>query len=383
MDVQGNAGRSGPSRVNIVFRVDASLKIGTGHVMRCLTLADALKAIGAQCHFISRKHPGNLNALILQRGHTLSALPYSPVECNKEENDPPHADWLESSWQDDAIQTAELFLFQRADWLVLDHYALDYRWEKLLTDKARRIMVIDDLADRVHACDLLLDQSLGRSAEDYASKVPADCQLLLGPRFALLRPEFAQLRAGSLQRRQKTPTRNLLISMGGGDAPNATTRIMRSLCGLLDSKWALQVVMGANAPWTAEVDAMARSMPCPTSVLVNTPHMAKLMNEADIAIGAAGSTSWERCCLGLPTIMLVMADNQVSIARQLMQVDAATIIQSIDSIELQLPLALTNLSTPSQLHKMSMAAADVTDGEGTARVCNLLARYSGAHFEQA
>lgn len=369
--------------MNIVFRVDASLKIGTGHVMRCLTLADALKANGAQCHFISREHPGNLNALILQRGHTLSALHYSPVECNKEENDPPHADWLESSWQDDAVQTAELFLFQRADWLVLDHYALDYRWERLLADKAHHIMVIDDLADRVHACDLVLDQSLGRSTEDYASKVPTDCQLLLGPRFALLRPEFAQLRAGSLQRRQKAPARNLLISMGGGDAPNATTMIMRSLCGVLDGKWTLQVVMGPNAPWTAEVDAIARSMPCPTNVLVNTPHMAKLMGEADIAIGAAGSTSWERCCLGLPTIMLVMADNQAGIAQQLMQVGATTLIQSIDSIETQLPLALKSLSTPSQLHQMSLAAADVTDGKGAARVCNLLARYSGVPFEQA
>ncbi|OBY92288.1 UDP-2,4-diacetamido-2,4,6-trideoxy-beta-L-altropyranose hydrolase [Pseudomonas sp. AU11447] len=363
--------------MKIVFRVDASLRIGTGHVMRCLTLADALKANGAQCHFISREHPGNLNALIQQREHTLGTLPYSPTEYSEEENAPPHASWLETSWEEDAIQTAEQLVGARADWLILDHYALDYRWEKLLAEKTRHIMVIDDLADRLHACDLLLDQNLGRSADDYARRVPAACRLLLGPQFALLRPEFAQLRDRSLQRRQKVQARSLLISMGGGDTPNATTRIMHSLRGVLDSQWTLQVVMGANALRTAEVDAVARSMPCPTSVLVNTPHMAKLMVEADIAIGAAGSTSWERCCLGLPSIMLVMADNQERIATQLQQVGAAALIQSIDSIETQLPLALQSLCAPSQLHLMALAAADVTDGKGTERVIELLTQHPG------
>lgn len=123
---------------------------------------------------------------------------------------------------------------------------------------------------------------------------------------------------------------------------------------------------------------MARSMRCPTSVLVNTPHMAKLMNEADIAIGAAGSTSWERCCLGLPSIMLVMADNQAGIAQQLMQIGAAAVIQSIDSIETQLPLALQGLCVPTQLHSMAQAAAAVTDGMGAARVSELLTPNSGA-----
>ncbi|WP_160286036.1 UDP-2,4-diacetamido-2,4,6-trideoxy-beta-L-altropyranose hydrolase [Pseudomonas knackmussii] len=364
--------------MNIVFRVDASLQMGTGHLMRCLTLADALKAQGASCHFICREHPGNLNAVVVQRGHSLSVLPYAPGAPLSDPVAPAHAEWLGASWKDDAIQTLELLADETADWLIVDHYALDRRWESQVAKHCRRLMVIDDLADRDHECDVLLDQNLGRQEQDYSQRVPPSCQLLLGPQFSLLRPEFAQLREQSLAGRAGRKLQNLLISMGGVDADNATGQVLEGLRSIVDPHWNIQVVMGATAPWRAAVEALAQSMPCHTKVLVNTSNMAELMSKADLAIGAAGSTSWERCCLGLPSIMLILAENQRGIAEHLKLNGAATLIDSSNSVAELLPIEIDELRSAEKLTQMSSAAERITDGLGTERVTEILARQAGS-----
>jgi len=141
----------------ISFRVDASLQIGTGHVMRCLTLADALKAAGASCRFICREHPGHLLGLIRQRGHAAIALPEIVVDLSPAAREhpfqPAHADWLGADWPTDAGQTQMALQGLVSDWLIVDHYALDARWESAVKTKYRKLMVIDDLADREHICD--------------------------------------------------------------------------------------------------------------------------------------------------------------------------------------------------------------------------------------
>src|ERR1035437_405447 len=203
--------------LRIAFRTDASLQMGSGHVMRCLTLADALKAQGAQCQFISRAHPCNLIEVIRQRGYMVNIL-VAPVQQaqaaikniaatvqgaqQKPPHEPAHAAWLGSTWQADAQETTVVLATLQPDWLVVDHYALDQRWEEVLAAHCLQLLVIDDLADRPHRCDLLLDQNLGRQPQDYANLVPAHCQVLTGPNYALLRPEFVALRHYSLQRRQ-------------------------------------------------------------------------------------------------------------------------------------------------------------------------------------
>jgi len=354
--------------MNIVFRVDASLKMGTGHLMRCLTLADALKAKGANCHFISREHPGNLNTAILQRGHLLSVLPFVSTELQLDSTCAPHADWLGTTWQNDAIQTLERIAGVWVDWLIVDHYALDHRWERQVAKHCGRLFVIDDLADRNHDCSILLDQNLGRQAKDYSQRVPSSCQLLLGPQFSLLRPEFVQLREQSLAHREGRRLGNLLISMGGVDAQNVTGKILVSLQPVVDQQWNIQIVMGSSAPWITEIEALAKRMPCSTKVLINTNKMAELMSEADLAIGAAGSTSWERCCLGLPSIILILADNQRGIGEQLETAGVAVLIKSLSSINMELPKQLEYFSNPTHLHKMAKAAEKITDGNGTLRV---------------
>ena len=353
----------------IVFRVDASLQIGTGHVMRCLALADVLRGQGADCQFICREHAGHLAAQIRRRGYATHAL-RAPVEGGTPgipSSDAPqlaHAQWLGTTQQQDAVECAPILAELHPDWLIVDHYALDTRWETALRPHYRKLMAVDDLADRRHQCDLLLDQTFGRTVEDYRPWVPATCTVLCGSNFALLRPEFADLRAYSLRRRAKPQLKHLLISMGGVDKDNSTAQVMKALeLSDLPADCRISVVMGATAPWLADVRRQAVRMPWPVEVRVNVVDMAHLMADSDLAIGAAGSTAWERCCLGLPSIMRVLADNQRFIAEQLHEAGAAMVLDqaSFCSRIESLPLA-----------QMSVSAARIVDGLGAARVVTQL-----------
>lgn len=365
--------------IRLCFRVDASLQIGTGHVMRCLTLAEAFQKTGAQCHFISRAHNGHLLDHIRQRGFSLTVLPIDPSESAVRQQRvegssvAAHADWLGCDWLTDAEQTRAVLNDYQPDWLVVDHYALDQRWEQALQANSRKLMVIDDLADRPHQCDLLLDQNLGRQAGDYANLAPPGCKLLVSPQYALLRPEFATLRSYSLQRRLQPVIKNILITMGGVDQPNATSRVLQTLkhCRLPEDCH-ISVVMGSQAPWLTQVQALARDMPWPTQVLVNINDMAKCMADSDLAIGAAGGTSWERCCLGLPSLMVVLADNQKSGAHALQEAKAAHLLGNLTDIEMKLPLAIQEIisshTSQHMLREMSAAAAGLTDGLGLHKI---------------
>lgn len=367
--------------MKVVFRADASLQMGSGHVMRCLTLADALKAKGAKCHFISRAHPGHLLDHIRQRGFEVNCLPAPAQEVQalgkiinasglSTETVPIHSDWLGCDWQTDAVQTADILVALQPDWLVTDHYALAQPWEAALKPHYKNLMVIDDLADRTHACDLLLDQNLGRLPNDYINLVPAACLVLTGPHYALLRPEFAELREYSLWRRGNAPhLKQLLITMGGVDQTNATGQVLQALKSTaLPADCRITVVMGSTAPWVDNNRELAGKMPWPTEVVVNVNDMAQRMAGSDLAIGAAGSTSWERCCLGLPTLIVVLADNQRGIAAGLERVGAANVLSLNNSNQFagMLRLAVGHFANNKiALMTVGQAAAKVTNGCGT------------------
>lgn len=358
--------------MHIAFRTDASLQIGTGHVMRCLTLADALRERGAHCNFICRPHVGHLLDLIAERGHNVLALPALPESgaATQNTNGTFHADWLGVDWATDAAETQQILSAMMAgellDWLVVDHYALEQRWEQILSTNAKRIMVIDDLADRHHDCDLLLDQNLGCSKQDYVALIPPSAGTLLGPKFALLRPEFAALRPQSLVRRsQNQQLQHLLITMGGVDKDNVTCQVLTTLNACtLPSELSITVVMGPHAPWLEQVREVASAMPWSTQVLVGVDNMAQLMADSDLAIGAAGSTSWERCCLGLPSLVLVLADNQKAGAEALQISGAAVALKECQQLRELFSEWLATTAIGSTLAFMSNAAASVTDGVG-------------------
>ena len=341
----------------IAFRVDAATRIGTGHVMRCLTLAHALRNAGADCTFICRAHDGNLIKIITRQGFTTKILPVSATSDNT-----PYADWLGATWQTDAEQTREALKGTRSDWLIVDHYALDAQWENAMRAYCGRLMVIDDLAEHPHDCDLLLDQNLGRAEADYDDLLTAGCKRLIGPRFALLRPEFARLRPESLERRREPRLKELLVTMGGVDQNNATGKVLEALKGCtLPNDLHITVVMGPHAPWIESVQHQATTMAWVTDVRTNVVDMAQLMTNSDLAIGAAGSASWERSCLGVPSLILVLADNQATIANALHEHGAAILVTSVTDICKFLPQAVT-------MARISKTASKMVDGGGVRRV---------------
>lgn len=355
--------------MNVVFRADASLEIGTGHVMRCLSLADAVRTQGAHCRFICRAQAGHLEEVIRSRGYAVSLLPL-PTDIQdlalKSDRPMPYAQWLGVSWQDDLTQTLAAFAeTDDCDWLVVDHYALDSNWERRMREVSRHLMVIDDLADRPHDCDLLVDQNLGRVPADYVNYVPATCKILTGSQYALLNPEFARLRARSLGRRDGvTDVQHLLISLGGVDKDNATGNVLAALqpCDL-PINCRITVVMGPSAPWLNSVRSQAASMPWPTRVLVNVKTMAQLMLESDLAIGAAGTTSWERCCMGLPAVVIALAENQYCGAAALAR--AGAVVSMGAKVGLSSGLLANALSQArSSIQTLARNAAALCDGTG-------------------
>lgn len=290
---------------NIAFRVDASSQIGTGHFMRCLTLADALKQRGTQIRFVSRHMPEHLRDMLVVNGHEFMLLDSSPSDAISDGLT--HAHWLGASQHADAQDTVQVLSDQIWDWLIVDHYALDACWESALRQTAKNILVIDDIADRQHDCDLLLDQNYYADMNSrYTGKVPPHCQLLLGPRYALLREEFRRMRK---QVKPRTgPVKRILIFFGGVDADNYTGRAIEALANIGISDLHVDVVIGAQHPFREqlEITCAKHGFFCH----VQTNRMAELMAVADLAIGAGGSATWERCCLGLTTLTICTADNQ-------------------------------------------------------------------------
>jgi UDP-2,4-diacetamido-2,4,6-trideoxy-beta-L-altropyranose hydrolase len=356
--------------MNVVFRVDASIHIGTGHVMRCLTLADELTQQGHECWFICREHPGHLGDVIISKGYNFSLLTAKTVATLQLEKSASadYAHWLGVPWQEDANQTLDAIKKIKVDWLVVDHYALDSKWESVVRKVCSHIMVIDDLGDREHLCDVLVDQNYGSTAAKYQLKVPGGCKLLTGANYSLLRPEFSEWREKSLSRRGNPVLRHVLITMGGTDPDNYTGQILEALrtCRLPDNL-VITVVLGETAPHCDAVQSLALKMPVRTEVKVNVKNMAELMARADLAIGAAGATTWERCCLGLPTLQMVLAQNQAEIGNCLAKRGAALLIHKADEIE----LLITSIDT-QMLKALSAESCEITDGLGVFKVVEIL-----------
>jgi UDP-2,4-diacetamido-2,4,6-trideoxy-beta-L-altropyranose hydrolase len=339
--------------------------MGTGHVMRCLTLAQVLKENGANIEFICRKHKGNLIDKIRSNGfvvHELELFGEADVDTKLA-----HSHWLGATQQQDADDCIDIFKAKRVDWLIVDHYSLDEQWQKRLRLYCEKLMVIDDLADRKHQSDILLDQTFGRQQEDYSGRTPEGCELLLGSEYALLRPEFSKWRAYSLERRSKPEFKQLLVNMGGVDVNNVTENVLDELklCNL-PNDMNITVVMGGSAPHLESVKSKAITLPWKTEVKVDVGNMAEIMANTDIAIGAAGSTTWERCCLGLPTIQIVVADNQIDIAKNL---DSINVIQLHDS-KRKLFRGIYNMLF--SINKMSLASSSIVDGSGASRVAKFI-----------
>lgn len=352
--------------------------------MRCLTLGEALRARGDEVQFIVRAHEGNLAPTLRARGFPTHLLP-SPIGGRdvREMGGPyPHSHWLGVSEERDAEEClrllgegecSDLAALRREqaardlDLLVVDHYSLGAPFERALSARFRRIVAIDDLADRPHEVDALIDASLrlGEPASAlYASLIPPESLLLSGPKYAILRDEFVDARPAALSRRDGS-LRRLLVSMGGIDADDRTSAILNALRAFMPEK--VDVVMGSRAPALAKVEELVASLPYAAELHVDTPIMARLMSEADLAIGAAGGTAYERACLGLPSLVMGLAENQRTNVVNLVRAGAAIEV-SPDALEGPRLAEMLRALSPERMQVMSRAAAALVDGRGTQRI---------------
>lgn len=337
-----------------LFRFDASAEIGGGHAMRCLTLARSMASAGWDCQFAWRDQ--TLETVpVLAKDEFASVRFDGPDSCEVEQLAVAHVDGV--------------------DLLVVDHYGRGKDFESACRGWAQHIAVVDDIPNRPHDCDILIDQTLGRRPRDYQHLVPVDCQILTGIEFAMLRPDFAAARPEALERRtQSRPISKILISFGMSDPQNLSAM---ALGAIADSgiEVAVDVVLGADAPHRASVETAHAALARGGAIYSFVDNMADLMVGADLAIGGAGSTAWERCCLGLPTLMFVLADNQRDIADALARIGAAENLGNVDhQAGARLSKRLDALVTEQDLVKgMGVAAASLCDGQGSQRVSKAIA----------
>lgn len=350
----------------ILFRADASQTIGSGHVMRCLSLADQLAAEGGRSHFLCTEHEGEMSQQIRRRGHNCSLIPASNTHLCEE---------------DDAalcLQRAGNVQSECYDWVVVDHYELSDRWHRLMRSCCRAVMVIDDLANRKYDCDLLLDQNWNRQVADYAGLINPDTELLAGTNYALLRPEFAATRQELDNNRSNLRrVESIMISVGGADPGNKTITALNALSQLpCRNRLKVDIVLGAQ--YRPGSDAQLRHDYCASFRQINvhrqSEHMAQLMKSADIAIGAVGTTTWERCCVGLPTLATIYAENQRRSAEALAREGVIALWQDQD----ELVDKLHQLTENAELYNsMIVKSLGVCDGKGAGRVVkHLMSRLS-------
>jgi UDP-2,4-diacetamido-2,4,6-trideoxy-beta-L-altropyranose hydrolase len=332
-------------RPRILFFADGGPQIGGGHAMRCLTLARAL-AERADCAFVATPMVRDLIETFGQKGIAALDAPYATVE-----------------------QVRALAVGFAPDWLVIDHYRLQRADESALRAPGRRLMVMDDLADRVRDCDLLLSPGYGVVAEDYRGLIREGAQVLAGPRYALVRPQFAAARNEALARRGEGPVRRVLISLGLTDVGGVTGKVVQALLPVL-GEVQLDIALGSAAP---SLEALKALKDPHIALHVDTADMARLTAQADLAIGAGGSSTWERACLGLPGVTLILADNQRDLALR-MQADGLTVAVDIgDGFEPRLTAAFGRMTEDVGLRSaISTRLAELCDGLGSQRVARPL-----------
>ena len=358
-----------------VFRTDASADIGSGHVIRCLTLADELRSRGFECFFVCREHPGHLNELVRDRGYRVYVLTFvQGLNCAGNERPselPSHSAWLGTTWQRDLEETRLALGETAIELLVVDHYALDHRWESGMRDRCSRILVIDDLADRVHECDWLLDQNLVFGLDHrYRELIPKNATTLLGPYYALLQPEYSYWRDRTAVR--KGAVRRVLIYFGGTDDGNLAKMAVSALSSIAPHNVAIDVVVSPKGTHVDEIRRFLQQIP--NARLHEQLHsLATLIAAADLAIGGAGATSWERCALGLPSIVMSLADNQRAIAEELHRRGVLLWIGHLGEVgEPELVEVIRSCLTNGLEAGWSHRCRALVDGNGTKRVAATL-----------
>lgn len=347
--------------MNIVIRVDASIHIGSGHVMRCLVLANSLRDQGHEIYFASRPQKGDLIEFVRNKGFIVKEL-ITPAHWLTPLDSADYAGWLQVTWQEDA----ESFIKQCSDvdLIIVDHYGLNAEWELLSKTRLEcKVLAIDDLL-RSHQAEIILDQTLLRTPSDYTD-LNSNSYALTGCDFALLNTHFSGHRVNAMEKTSPSVPVKVLVSMGGIDQPNATLHTLRTLSELVDNKPAITVLLSPKAPHYESVKLFCEQNTSWVTHLDFVDDMAKLMLTQDVAIGAPGTTSWERACLGIPSIIIPLAPNQETISKQLVQSNAAIKV-NINDISTNLLTAYQTMMNSWKSMRLNNVA--ICDGLGVFRV---------------
>ena len=335
---------------NVVIRVDSGKEIGWGHMMRCVSLAEAFRSKNVKVSFISRKLSRSLCKFIEEKGYDVHYLPNRDLE-----------------WKNDAEKTIKIVdNLNSVDWLVVDNYGLDKKWEITLRPHVKRIMVIDDMPKREHDCDLILDQNLYENMKKcYEGLIPQNCKKLIGPKFALLRKEFQQIRKNL--RKRNGEIKRILVSFGSSDPTNETMKVFDAINQLDNKQIKVDFVFGISGKTYKNMKKLC-SKTSNITCHYQSMNIAQLMKKSDLSIGAGGSTTWERCCLGLPSIVSISAENQKKLTEAVAKNGCSINLGWVEELSfkdyVKAIKSLDNLS----LTRMSQKCMQLVDGKGTHRV---------------
>lgn len=349
-------------KADVVFRVDNSHIMGVGHLMRCLSLADALSAAGYQCTFISYPHKYSLNHLVNERSHHL-------IELKKRDDwvqDKSYGSWLGCTQEEDARECLNILSKFNKPIVVVDHYALDRSWEERISLKSKLIVVVDDLVNRPHYCQLLIDPTYERKISEYSELTNDSTKVRTGSDYCFIRKEFVTLRASAFKKRENTTSINhVLINFGGTDQDKNTLKVLTSLKNE-NYGGRITIVISSACHWLEELKSkIGRSSKI--RLLIDTNNMPDVMYDADLAFGAMGGTTWERCLLGLPSICFKVVDNQSDIAKHLQKTGAVLLSDPIDLPKL-VHSCITSGDDLSWWHEQSSCAFSICDGLGISRI---------------
>ena len=317
--------------MNIAIRVDASEKIGVGHLSRCQTLAERLVAKNCKVIFVCRDFGDTFLRRIRKSLFDVVVLP-SPTTadtCAATSNPGSHGDWLATKWEEDAKQTSEaLSNCENIDWLVVDHYGIDIRWQRVMRNLAKGIFVIDDLADRQMDCELFLDQSYcGTDRDRYTALLPTGCTRFIGPKNMLLGKEFG----AAPKRTPHQPVKRILVSFGGTDPRGLSSEVIDRLHAFLPPNVKVDLAVGGGNQQADELRKYGERKN--TSVHIDPANLANLIRSADLGIGCGGVTALERAAMLLPSLAIAAADNQQESLQHMERLGLARLITSPHEIE--------------------------------------------------
>ena len=359
--------------LKVCFRVDSSFEIGSGHTMRCITLALILKKrYKAHCYFITRPLDGNMDRAIRQNGfQVLSLEVMCDVAYGVHPNAPKHAFWLNANWKQDAELTRSYLCEIGADVLIVDHYALDKEWERLFTEiKNLKIVILDDLADRPHIANILVDYTVNRKINDYSELVNQNCKLLTGLSYVILRDEFSH---GRKQPNIKSGSKtNIFVNMGGVDNDNQTQHLMETFSAVGDREdLKFLIVTGAKYRYSTSLTKYMRDNFVNYEIFKNVNNICQIMRNSDLAISAMGSTTWELMSQGIPCLLLPIAENQERHLREIERNNFAEVIMDLSQSSI-LDKTMHFIRNVPRRKFLSAKSFKTIDANGASRVANAL-----------